>query len=89
MTGRRLPRRSGTLRCTRRREYEAVRRALAETALEPNGCWKLELVRLVFWERSRTLDGVAMRVHIGSATAKRWHAAFIYRVAENYGLMEG
>ena len=87
--GRETPEDVWTLPATRQREFEAVRRAVAATRAEPDGEWKLELVRLVFWAQSHTLDGAALRVHVSHRTAVRWHSAFIYRVAALYGLMDG
>lgn len=73
---------------TRQREYEAVRRAIAVTALYPNGQSRLKVIRLVLWDRSRTLEGAALAVPCSIATAKRWHGDFIRLVGKMYGLLD-
>lgn len=73
---------------TKQREYEAVRRAIEQTEQLAHGSDVLEIVRLVLWKRSHTLDGVAVRLHCGIATAKRYHGEFIRTVAKNYGLLD-
>ena len=40
------------------------------------------------WKKSHTLNGAAVRLHLGIATAKRYHGDFIRAVAKNYGLMD-
>lgn len=72
----------------KQQEFDAVREALKETEADPSGKYKLELIRLVYWKRSHTVDGAGYAIGIGSRTARRWHAAFIYLVAEKYGIYE-
>lgn len=76
------------LPCTSQREYEAVRRAIETTERYRNGRDRLKVVRLVLWDRSHTLEGAALMVPCGAATAWRWHAEFIRLVASNYGLLD-
>lgn len=73
---------------TKQREYEAVKRAIEATELLPNGKETMEIVRLTIWKKSHTLNGAAVRLHMGIATAKRYHGDFIRAVARNYGLMD-
>lgn len=73
---------------TDRREYDAVRRAIAMTEQYPTGKERLHLIDLVFWENSYSLQGAAIRVPCSIATAKRWHGDFIISVAKNFGLLE-
>ena len=70
-----------------RRELEAVRRAIEETRAMPNGEERLEMVRLVFWKRTHTLEGAAMKCHVSYVTARRWHGEFIKGVAQTFGLL--
>ena len=74
---------------TKQREYEAVRRAIAQTERYCNGRQRLAVIRLVFWGGGKTLAGAAFQVPCGIATAKRWHGEFIKLVAENSGLLDG
>ena len=73
---------------TQQREYEAVRLAISQTERYPNGRDRLYIIRLVFWDRSHTLEGAALQVPCGIATAKRWHGEFIMLVAKNFGLLD-
>ena len=70
-----------------RRELEAVRQAIEETRTLPNGEERLEMVRLVFWKKTHTLDWAAMKCHVSYATARRWHGEFIKNVARGFGLL--
>ena len=70
-----------------RRELEAVRQAIEETQGMPNGEERLEMVRLVFWKRTHTLEGAAMKCHVSYVTARRWHGEFIKGVAQTFGLL--
>lgn len=70
-----------------RRELNAVRRAIAETRTLDTGEERLCLIRLVFWDRTHTLEGAAMKLHISYVTARRWHGEFIKKVAHFFGLL--
>lgn len=70
-----------------RRELEAVQKAIEETRALKNGAERLEMVRLVFWARTHTLEGAAMQCHISYATARRWHGEFIRLAAAQYGFL--
>ena len=70
------------------KEYEAVKKAIGATERYANGGERLEVIRLVFWERTHTIEGAAIRVPISRATAWRYHGDFIRLVAKYYGLME-
>lgn len=71
-----------------RRELEAVRQAIEGTRTLPNGEERLEMVRLVFWKRTHTLEGAAMTCHVSYITARRWHGEFIKDVARAFGLLQ-
>lgn len=71
-----------------RRELEAVRQAIDETLTMPNGKERLEMVRLVFWKKTHTLEGAAMKCHVSYVTARRWHGEFIKDVARAFGLLQ-
>ena len=76
-----------TLPEVNRRELEAVRAAVNETKTQDGGNLRLELVKLYYWKRSRTLFGAAEDVHVSRSTAKRWNTEFVKLVAKNFGLM--
>lgn len=73
---------------TRKREYEAVRRAIDATERMKSGMDRLKLIDLVFWKRSHTLDGAALMVPCHYKTAQKWHSEFIKLTAKFYGLMD-
>ena len=76
-----------TLPEVNRRELEAVRAAVNETKTQDSGNLRLELVKLYYWKRSRTLFGAAEDVHVSRSTAKRWNTEFVKLVAKNFGLL--
>ena len=72
----------------RQKEYEAVCDAIAVTERYSNGSDRLQVIDMVLWKRSHTLEGAAMAVSCSVATAKRWHSGFVWLVAQNYGLLD-
>lgn len=70
------------------REMEAVRKAIDETKKLDTGEERLRMIRLVFWDRTHTLEGSAQKIHISYITAKRWHGEFIRVVAMEFGLID-
>ncbi len=70
------------------RELNAVEDAIWATEGKSNGKGRMELVRLVFWERTHDIAGAALVVHCSEITAKRWHRDFILLVGKNFGFFE-
>ncbi|WP_462385200.1 hypothetical protein [Intestinibacillus massiliensis] len=68
------------------RRYDAVAAAIRETEGMKNGAHRLDLVRWVYWDRSHTLCGAAMKIHVSERTAKYWNADFIRLVERNLDL---
>ena len=83
-----MSRNADALRGQDLREYQAIRQAMEDTERLPNGSERLSLARLVLMERRYTLEGAAMRQHVSTATAKRWHQDFIRLTARHMGLLE-
>lgn len=75
------------LRPEDRRELRAVEAAAAETAALPDGPLRMELIERVYWKKTHSLQGAAMRVNVSYATAKRWHRQFITAVGRRLRLM--
>ena len=73
---------------TKQREYEAVRRAIEATNRMTNGSQRLRIIDMVYWKRSHTVEGAAMRVGYSPDRGKQLHGDFIRLVAKNYGLMD-
>lgn len=71
---------------TEQRELDAVSAAIKATSRMYGGDSRLRIIDLIYWRQTHTLDGAALNVHVSIPTAKRWNGAFIYLVAEKYGL---
>ncbi len=72
----------------KQREYEAVRRAIEETKKYKNGLDRLQVIKLVLWKRTHTLEGAALSMYFSDRTVVQWHGDFIRLVAEKYGLLD-
>lgn len=70
-----------------RREMEAVRKAIEETRKMNTGEERLQMVRLVFWEKRYNLEGASQKIGISNVTARRWNGLFIKMVAKAFGLL--
>lgn len=73
---------------SKQREYEAVRRAINTTMLMANGAQRVKIIDLVYWKRSHTVEGAAMKVGYGPDRGKQIHGEFVRLVARNYGLLD-
>lgn len=69
------------------RELDAVAKAISFTQTLKDGSERLNLISLVFFNKTHTLSGAAMQCNVSYQTAKRWHNAFIVNVAKNFGLL--
>lgn len=70
------------------RESCAVSEAVCETERLQDGDDRLKFIRLVFWDKTHTLEGAALAVNCSERTARRWHTDFIKCVARHYGLLD-
>ena len=68
------------------RELNAVRCAIANTRALPDGEERLRMIKLVFWDKTHTLDGAALELHRCIATIKIWHGDFIRAVEKELDL---
>ena len=71
-----------------RKELDAVQKAIGTTRKLETCGQRLRMVKMVYWDRTYTLEGAAMRLNVSLATAKRWNGEFIREVAEQFGLLE-
>lgn len=78
----------GHLSQVKQRELTAIKTAIQRTRQLPQGEERLALITMMYWDNSHTMDGASLALHISQATAKRYHGAFIYAVAEAYGLCD-
>lgn len=70
-----------------RRELDAVRKALEQTRQLPHGEDRIKLIRMVFWTKTHTVYGAALKLGVAEITAVRWHGLFIRMVAAHFGLL--
>ena len=68
------------------RRYDAVRDTIDDTEKLKTGERRIALIRMVYWDRSHTLYGAAMRLHISEATAYRWNNCFVRAVSKKLNL---
>lgn len=73
---------------TKQKEYDAVTKAIEITGRLPNGKQVLRIIELVYWKRTHTVEGAAMKSGYSVDRGKQLHGDFIRLVAKNYGLME-
>lgn len=67
------------------KERMAVKRAIEQTEQLENGKERLQVIELVFFKQTHTLEGAALMVPCHYKTAQGWHNDFIRLVARNYG----
>lgn len=72
---------------TEQREYDAVRSVLEEIASRPDGALRIELVRMVYWDRTHRLHAAARALDVSERTAGRWNSEMLYAIAKKYGLL--
>lgn len=80
--------RSSELSGVELREHEAVKKAVVETMKMDGGSNRLKVIGMVHWERTRTLEGAALAIPCGAATAARWQRRFFEEVARNRDLLD-
>ena len=76
------------LPATKQREYDAVAKAIEATRRMHGGDLRVRIIDLVYWKRTHTVEGAAMRVGYGVDRGKQIHGEFIRLVARNFGLLE-
>ena len=65
-------------------EKAAIQAATESTKRRENGDQRLEIVKLVFFDKTHKLAGAAMKIPCGYSTAKRWQQDYIREVAKNF-----
>ncbi|MCD8005078.1 MAG: hypothetical protein LUE91_05440 [Oscillospiraceae bacterium] len=68
------------------REYEAVRKAIDAKEQDRDGAVTLEIIEMVYFKGSHTLQGAADAVGYSYGHAKRIQEGFLLLVARNLGL---
>lgn len=68
--------------------YEAVKAAIEAAQRMENGEARMKVIRLVHLDRTHTLEGAALEVPCGYATAARWQRKFFEEVARNRDFLD-
>lgn len=66
-----------TLPPKQQRKLDAVRYAIETTTRYRNGELRIRLIDLIYWRKTHTLTGAAMKIHVAEITAKNWHNDFV------------
>lgn len=80
--------RSRTLSGVSLADYEAVDRSIADMEMFPDGDKRMMLIRLLYWDKTHTLEGATVEIPCGRATAVRWQRQFFEAVARHRGLLD-
>lgn len=72
----------------KQREYDAVRLALDAADLRTYPALRRDLISLVFWRRTHTLQGAAMVLNISYDSARLWQRTFLRDVGRYLDLCE-
>lgn len=69
-------------------DYDAVRLAREVTGIMRTGNDRIQLIDMVFWKGTHTLQGAAFALHISYETAVEYHRDFIMVTAYYHGNVE-
>lgn len=75
-----------TLEEPEQRWLEAVAGAIRDTKALSDGAERLRLIDLLFWRRTHTMQGAALKLHISYWTVQRRRRSFLRLVAKNLNL---
>ncbi len=70
------------------RDYEALCAAIETTKQMADGQSRLKVIKLLYWDKTHTLDGAALAVNCSRRTAASWQRQFFEEVARNRGLLD-
>lgn len=70
------------------KERIAVQEAIDQTMGMEDGQARMQVIDMVFFKQTHTLEGAAKMIPCSDRTARRWHADFIKLVARKYGLLD-
>ena len=82
-----LSRKKGILTPEEVRILESVRSAMETTGRHTNGDERLNVVDMVYWQKSCTLRGAALQLRYSYDTVQEWHAEFISLVDAYYRIL--
>ena len=64
---------------------DAIERALQDTANMTDGESRLQVIKLIHFDKTDTIDGAALKVHASRRTVQRWNSEFINMVGRYAG----
>ena len=67
-------------------QIEAVENTLEEVKTLSNSEARLKMIELVFWDKSHTLQGAAMKLYFSYEAVSKWHTATIELLGRNLGI---
>lgn len=70
------------------RNRKGVEDAISATERMIDGADRLNVIRLLHWDRLYTLDGVGVAAHCGRTTAANWQREFFEMVARNRDMLD-
>lgn len=81
-------RQSRELTRTESKGWSSVKKAIDSTERMGNGLARLNVIRMVYWDGTHTLNGAALEIPCDRSTAARWQRKFFEDVARNRGLLD-
>ncbi len=72
----------------KKREYEAVAKALEITKAYIDGEYRLQLIEMVFFNKTHKLHEAVLKLPACQRTCEEWHREFIRLVASFMGFMD-
>ena len=76
------------LSCSEMNKWGAVQGAIFTTERMADGSSRMKVIRAMHWDGTLTLEGAALSVSCGRATAARWQREFFEEVARNMELID-
>lgn len=67
-------------------DYDAVTKSIEQTKRLKTGAQRLQLIDMVFWKQSHTLEGAAYKIGFSYDQCKLFHRDFLRLVGLNRGL---
>lgn len=65
----------------------AVDKSIEETKKLPDGDLRMQAVKMLYFDKTHTIEGVAMQLFVSGRTVKRWGQDFVKLVGRNSGYM--
>ncbi|MFR1051501.1 MAG: hypothetical protein ACLSE7_07200 [Lachnospirales bacterium] len=65
-------------------ELQAVSAAIEDIGRQRDGKTVLQIIEMVDWGKTHTIDGAAMRLHMSEKTIRRKRNRFVLMVAKNF-----